>query len=48
MTINTAARTLIFGGTGFIGGHVARRLRDHGAPVTVERAYNWFAQHGYL
>jgi dihydroflavonol-4-reductase len=35
MTLNTAARTLVFGGTGFIGGHVARRLRDHGAPVTV-------------
>src|SRR5260370_7093627 len=33
--MNTAARTLIFGGTGFIGGHVARRLRDQGAPVTV-------------
>ena len=34
-SMNTAARTLIFGGTGFIGGHVARRLRDQGAPVTV-------------
>src|SRR6266849_2245810 len=34
-SMNTAARTLIFGGTGFIGDHVARRLRDQGAPVTV-------------
>ena len=35
MVIMTEARALVTGGTGFLGGHLARRLRDSGWDVTA-------------